>query len=540
MAATGQTRWVWRADAGSVAAVCVALAAAGLVIGPVAAGVLGSAWGGVEDWSGVWPAGLMVSTLAWSGVIGVSAGVLGSALAWGLRGRAWLLLVLVLVSLMTPGYLAFSALNMLRDPTTWTGDLLVRAARGPDRWMIVGVGRGLAALGLTLWAWPLAAACAWGGVSRVGRGVEEQLLMDCPTWRSRAGALAGMLVRPVCAAAGMVWLLMLGSAVPLHIAEAPTLAMTTWTELALNPGGGRAWVVAMPLVAAALAGGVLLSRAALGGGGWEEGEERASVGGARRAGVWALVVGAVVCGVPVAAHWWSLDDAGALGRMWVAAGPHAAASAGVGGVVAVAGMALVVCVWRGLSGGAGGGWARRVVCAAGVVFLVGMLMPGVLIGAAHAQAWRWVDEVMGGVGVSDGAAPLVGAHLARFGGVGVVIGAWLARTEDAGTMELSRLDGVGGVRGWAGLVLVPRVGVVLGAGLMIGVLSVHEIESAVVVRPVGLASLSHLLLGYLHFTRREELSAAAVLLAVCGGVMALVVSGLLWSAAGVASRRRRG
>lgn len=56
----------------------------------------------------------------------------------------------------------------------------------------------------------------------------------------------------------------------------------------------------------------------------------------------------------------------------------------------------------------------------------------------------------------------------------------------------------------------------------------------------GLASLSHLLLGYLHFTRREELSAAAVLLAVSGGVMALVVSGLLWSAAGVASRRRRG
>jgi ABC-type spermidine/putrescine transport system permease subunit II len=525
-------------SAGGIAAMCVAVSAVMLVVVPVVGAVAG-ATGEMGRIGGLWPAGLIGSTLLWSGVIGAGAGVLGTALAWGLRSRGWLLLALVMLSIVTPGYLAFSALNMLRDPTTWTGDLLARAATGPDRWFVVSVGRGLAALGLVLWAWPIAAACAWAGVSRVGRGVEEQFLLDCPTRRARLGALARMLVRPLAAAVGFVWLLMLGSAVPLHIAEAPTLAMVTWTELALRPGGRRAWAVSAPLVALAVIGGVLLSRGAMKSEGLDD-TTPAAVAGGRWAGALVLIVSAAVCLVPLAAHCMALEGPGSLARMWVAAGPPAAASAGVGVIVGMAGMVLVVGVWRGLStidaGCARARWSRALVHSAAVVYFVGMLLPGVLVGAAHARAWRWLDELFGGPGVSEGLLPMVAAHLARFGGVGVVIGVWLARTEDPATEDLARLDGAGGVSGWWRLVLWPRAGAVLGAGVIIGVLSLHEIESAVVLQPPGHASLAHLLLGYLHFTRREELSAAAVLLALGGLVLAGAVSLLLRSAARLGRR----
>jgi ABC-type Fe3+ transport system permease subunit len=88
------------------------------------------------------------------------------------------------------------------------------------------------------------------------------------------------------------------------------------------------------------------------------------------------------------------------------------------------------------------------------------------------------------------------------------------------------------LRAWVRTELRRGWGVVLGVALAMACLSLHEVESSIVLQPAGTSSLAQVLLTQLHFARQEEIAAAAILVLTPAAVIALV--------AGLLLARRRG
>jgi ABC-type Fe3+ transport system permease subunit len=137
--------------------------------------------------------------------------------------------------------------------------------------------------------------------------------------------------------------------------------------------------------------------------------------------------------------------------------------------------------------------------------------------------------------IADSGVIVVLTHVARFGAVGVLAAAWVARSEGWELAALRSLDGATGVVGWMKTVPPASWAALVGAGVAMGLLSLHEIESAVIVHPVGMEVLSRHLLSLLHFSRDEDLSAAAVWLIGLGLIPAASSGALL--VGGLATRR---
>ena len=87
--------------------------------------------------------------------------------------------------------------------------------------------------------------------------------------------------------------------------------------------------------------------------------------------------------------------------------------------------------------------------------------------------------------------------------------------------------GGSGSRGSGGTKLT-SVGSVVGVAA--AALSLHEIEASVIVQPPGRESLAQTLLGFLHFSRMEDLSAAAINLVGLGLVGAVLTAWALRTA----------
>ncbi len=132
--------------------------------------------------------------------------------------------------------------------------------------------------------------------------------------------------------------------------------------------------------------------------------------------------------------------------------------------------------------------------------------------------------------------PVVLAHIARFGFVGVLGGLWLAGLETPDERGARLMLAGDSVRAWGALCLGPQIGAVIGVGLAAAALSLHEIESTVLLQPPGPSSLAQYVLDKLHYNRNEELCAACVNVMGVGIVLALG-AGLLIGRAAVARRR---
>ena len=133
--------------------------------------------------------------------------------------------------------------------------------------------------------------------------------------------------------------------------------------------------------------------------------------------------------------------------------------------------------------------------------------------------------------------PVIFAHVARFGFVGMLAGWWLAGLETPDERGARLMLAGNGVRAWWTLCVKPQVGVVIGVGLAAGALSLHEIESTVLLQPPGPSSLAQYVLDRLHYNRNEELCAACVNVMGVGIVLAL---GAGWLVGRVSSGRRNG
>jgi ABC-type Fe3+ transport system permease subunit len=448
--------------------------------------------------------------------IGTCATVIGWPLAWLLRRRGWQFLPLVATPLLLPNYLAFGAYNLLRAPGSVVGDLLERSARGESGWIPVFAGQVLAFASLSLWSAPLSAIVLAIWLGRVETSTLEQLSLDLPgRWFGRSLLARCRLAAPgIVAGIGIVTLLMLGSAVPLHVARLETLTIRVWLAMDLLPQDRqwRAWIVAWPLLVLALAGAWMILRF----GAWDrpDGELRTAIerDAGRRSGLLgSLLVFAAGAVVPLCLFASHLASAGGLTGFVRVYRDQIVNSAVLSAATGAFAGAMMLAAWMGMLAG---GWSKRIVQASVFLFAFGALAPGVMIGVWLAAFVRRVCP-----GLEDSSLILVVAHLARFGVVPVVLGCWLAWGEAKEQADQRRLDGATGLLG------VLRTAIAgnwqaLGAGaIIVAILSFHEIECAVVLQPPGVDTFARAILNQLHFARTQELSAAGILLLSVGLVL---------------------
>ncbi len=515
------------------------------VWGPVAAG-FGAAVLDPAAWSDVpWGGGGdRVRVLARSVLLALFVATLATALACPmaqvLRTSGVRTAALLLAPVWIPAWLIYAGLNLARAPDTLVGAAFLEWALDParawfgesNRWAIRALAQGVAIASLALWSAPVA-ALVMAGVDDPEREAARELARTDAMGPVRRALLGVRLrARPLRFAAVVVGLLTLGSAVPLHLAQVETDAITLWRALVERPRDrwNGVWLGVGPQMALALLGAwwitARLTRPESPGQGVGlVAPPRAGV--ATRVGAWSLWALAVVA--PVALMVWSLDSVASLWRWprteadalwtsaWVAAwGGVAAGALGVG-------IAATTASHR--------AWVRRVGRGVGVLVVFVALVPGVFVGAAVAPLG--LDETVGSVMASA----------ARTGFVGALAGLIVARSEPADERAARLLDGAGDAWGWLRANAGARGRALrLAAGVWLGsfVLGLHEIEASVMVRPPGRGNLPQQMLSDLHYARLENLSAGGAfmgLLGVAVGVLAALVLGL--AAAPPVSGRRK-
>lgn len=488
-----------------------------IVVAPLGAVVASAGWGPKADTSGTiaigWNPALFVKTCGWAALIAALATALALPCGWFAGRRGLWVAVLGCVMLLLPMYLASSGWGLIRAPGTMVGDLLERLTEGERRWIPIAVNRGLAIAGLAVWATPLAMLVIAGSVRRVPVAAEEALTLEASSgWHAAAERLK-MISGGVVGGFVLVMLVMLGSAVPLHLAQVETYSTKLWLMLDESSQGEKwkVWVSAWPLFAVAAAGGLILRRLA-------RDVNVEVVEGAcqkRGAGFWLSVVviglGAVVPMVSFALsiHRWS-----SFATVWAASRDAALTSLSVAGWCAAAGMLLAGWIASGQVG-------RRGQIVALVGFGVMALVPGVLVGGAVAALWRGGPEWL-----RDTWLIAVFAHIARFGVVGVLTGVFAARSETVSEQEMRRFEGGDGLGGWIRGCLPWQWGILAAGGLAMGALSFQEIEASIMVTPPGVESLARDMLQHLHFARTEELSVTSVMVVSIGLGIAGLAAGL--------------
>lgn len=478
-----------------------------------------------------WP--LLLRTIGIASLIAALATALAWPAAWALRPRPRGAPILV-GAMLLPSYLASTGWGLLRAPGTLLGDLILR---GPDpanpaaNWYPIAAGFLQAVGGLTLWLWPIPALILLARFTRIDQAALDALRLDAPARAQRALVLLTIAAPATAAAFLAAFLLMLGSAVPLHIAQLDTYAIHLWRVLDQSPPDHRhrALIAAWPLILLAVTAGVLATRALA----------RAQTdplpdapAPARLGSTAALAVLLVVAiGVPAALVAWHIPPRHAtltiLRLIAPPMGTSLLTAAVVGGAIATLAGATWACL-------AAGGHAARLARVALGVWLVLGLMPGVLVGSASSQAWSAAALTIPALApMADGWTPLILALIARFGFVGALAGLLFARAEPPGLADLRRLDAVRPVRVWIETSLLATLPILIGVWVAAGCLAMHEIEATVVLEPptqIG-GSLSRFMLQQLHFNRTSELVVGVLVLfgLALVAAAACVTAGRAWS-----------
>lgn len=552
----GGTTWVAWAALWGLAVLAIGVPA-GVVVWSVGGGLAtgegreAAAASAGLNWSAWWRLGTTVGVAALLGVLSMG---LAAGPAWLVARGRWVWAGVCAGPMLLPAFLAYSGWSVLRGPRT----AVARWLEGPASDLVadapVIAGQAIAIAGLALWAWPLAmlgAAPAW---SRIDQDVLDEARLSAGAWRGlgmRLRLMRGGLVM----GAGVVALVMLGSAVPLHLSQIETDAIRLWLLLDLASADRRwtAWVGAWPTVLMAIVGSVVVWRVIAGG--REAGIGRAGTGGGGGrlrwvGGVWMGVLLVVSVLGPMGLFAWSVTEGGLWMRFWRDYGEGLRESGVVAGWVGLVGAGMTAlaafvvtgrragALSRGLTAtrpdsrrfgdGTGGEGALGLLV---VVWMVAALVPGVMVGSATLDAWTR----MGAGWVTQSSLIVVLTHVCRFGAVAALAGVWVARSEAREIGWLRGLDGALELVGWVRTAGASMWMTAIGTGVAMGLLSLYEIESAVIVQPPGVENLARRLLALLHFSRDEQLSVASVWL-VGMGLVPAVLAGVAVAWAG---RRRK-
>ena len=449
------------------------------------------------------------------------------------RGRTVWYPVLA-VPMLLPSYLAYAAWSIARAPTTWVGGWIAAAPERGQEWIPLVASRSLAVWGLALWAWPLAALVIAMSLRTTGSQIDHPLRLDCMNDWQRLRARLGAARPGLLTAWVLVALLMLGSAVPLHVARVETYAIRLWTVLDSHPTEPwRAWLAAWPLAVLAVGASWVLSGRLVRLGTHMAALDDPSAAPAHsvhrawglRVARWAVAVSPWVLSVvvPLGLFWWSMGDPRMLGIFLDRTADGLATSLAVGAVVGT--IAGTICVSVAHTAGTlhATGRGRTLLRWLLAACLAWSLLPGVLTGSAVAGAARLVPDA-----VRESVLPMVGAHLSRCLFLPVMAGLWLAAGEARVVGESRRLDGATGLFAWLRTAWRTVLGPSIAVGLACLCLSVHEIESSLQVQTPGIDHLAQRLLQWLHYERTAELSAAGVLLLGLGVAGSVVTVLLTW------------
>jgi iron(III) transport system permease protein len=436
--------------------------------------------------------------------IGVLATCLAWPVAWRVYDRAGRWLALTLVPVFAPAYLAYAGYGLLRSPGTWLGDLVNSASA---RWTIL-TDRSLAIVSLGLWAWPIACLALCLALRRVHASVWEAQRLDPVSPMRRLAMRLGAVRAGLAASVVLVALVMLGSPTPLHLANIPTYAVELWAALAAT-GGDEQWRVfgaSWPSVVVALASGVLVMGALRR---WAARHVHVGDVEARPGRAWvaapllALAVSVVLPGVLLARQ---IETFAPVRRFVHLYDDAIVDSLRIAGMTCLGALAIGLGVSMLESAGRAWGALARALA---WVLLVSAFMPGILVGDAILRAYGpvgWLRPIM------DSAAIVSLGHLARFGFVPALVALWLGATSTREAVAMQRLDGADSPAGWLRATLPVHLPLLAASILAVGALSLHEIESTVMLAPAGTDSLSRSMLEFLHFARRTELSIGTLIL----------------------------
>ncbi|MEC9374236.1 MAG: hypothetical protein VYC34_10350 [Planctomycetota bacterium] len=490
--------------------VTAGVVALGLILSISAGGsVDGAAPGVAELFAG--RGGLLVKTVGVAALIGALAAALAFPAAWSMRRLPIAWCAIMLAPLILPSHLVYAAWGLLRAPGTWLGSVI--AADAPTLAPIASFTQ--AVLGLALWAWPIAALVMAAWARSIGSDSMDALRQAAPGRFALARTTLRMMLGGMAASAGVVALLMLGSAVPLHLSQVETYSIVVWRELAETGGAASVWLSAAPLVLFGVLGGWLLGGRALRADAQEATFIRRDRGvhSGWIAGAW--IIWGVSTLAPLALLATSVKDGEAWQRVWPMQREALAATAetalGVGAIALFVGVGAAMAFSRGARGFTHGG--ERLALR---VWLMLALVPGVLIGGAVARvgtsgAADWLLDTRAGVIVS---------HAARFGCVAALAGWWLAGMEPRALVDARRIAGPETVRAWLATSGRMQGFGLLGAAAVAALLSAHEIEATVMVAPPGRDNLARRLLDQLHYLRMDDLCAAGSILMGAGLLLA--------------------
>jgi ABC-type Fe3+ transport system permease subunit len=465
--------------------------------------------GGVFDPMLADPPWLLLSrSAAWAAGVGLLSTLVAIPAAWHARGRPMAALAFM-APLALPSYFAYGALNLLRAPGSPLGDWLAGLVdQGfPDAPMLAG--RVIAALSLTLWTWPLAMLAMLPAARGVSDDLLDHLAIDAPRGPARAFARLSLLGAAPCFAIALVGLVVLGSPVPLHVAQVPTAAMAVWIGLVQDPTNPRHWLAGWPLlVPVAIAGAWLAIRLRP----RADAGEAPSMPRARRdttiaAASWTIWAASIVA--PMALLIWHLHEWASIPRFLRL---HRDALAGSLTIAAITGLAsgtiACLCWWIAPRAWRSDRWSRRAVAVAVAAWCCATLAPGVMLGAgfAHLARLEPFDRF------ADSIVVPVAAHVVRYASPCIVAVMLLLRAESRAASESVQLDGAETFRGFVAARLRAGAGPLVACMLLTASLSLHDIDTSILVQPPGDTMLAQHLLGYLHFWRTEELSAGSLIL----------------------------
>lgn len=482
------------------------------VLGAVLAIADGRAGDTAATWSWI-DARLLGRTLLIAIGIGALATLVAAPCAWATRRLPAGVAAMLLAPLLLPSYLVYSSWGLLRAPGTPMGDW---AATHPEAIPTLNAAQSIG--GLALWAWPIGALILGMVARRITQDELDALRASEPSRVRRLCFIGRALAPSAGLSVGVVALVMLGSAVPLHVARVETYAITIWRMLNESSSVSSVWIGAAPLMLVACAGGGLMAWALSRAKPPVDWRAHAGQAGATILGIAALlwIASAIAPGVIFI---WSLRESSSVWRVWSILAPAIRESAVVGAGVALLGMVIACGAAIGLSQTARLRY-RRAAWALLCLSFMGAVTPGVLVGSALLSASRldalhWLAESQAG---------LVIAHTIRFSVIAFIAGWWMAQNESRDAADLRAMSAGGSLIGWWRTNGAGRAAAIGASGLVMFLLSMHEIEATVMLAPPGHDSLAHTLLSQLHYLRMEELSAAGVWLTIGGLIGAVCVA----------------
>lgn len=470
---------------------------------------LGSAVTDADAWRDIPLGGVRWSYLLrslWIGsIIAAIATTLAVPLAQLVRRAGVRLAALLLAPVWMPAWLLYAGLNLARAPDTALGGAIMDWALPDHRWALVMLGRWLAVGSMALWSAPIAALALAAATNPDADAGDELLATERAPWWTRIAHRARMRRAGLLTAFGVVLLLTLGSAIPLHLAQVETDTIALWRALAERTPErwGGVWLGSFPQMMVAGLGAAWLvrcfgDRPAPG----EQTHAHNLAPAARTTRVLACLVWSLGAIAPVVLMAISLDAWGSVPN-WMAesAGAIGSSAAVAGGSGLLVGLTAVLMAGALNAESSATRRTARVLAGLG---LFAFLAPGVLVGAGYAR--------LGGRLGIDPMAVSVAAGLARSLFVGSLAALVVAGSESPEHRALRQLDAQGSAWGWVRVDPRRAARLGLGAGAGAFLLGLHEIEASVMVRPPGTGNLPQMMLDDLHYARLEQLSAGGVVI----------------------------